>query len=62
MDEKVTYRVVKEISNGGKIAGARRAQGATFEAHPSSVMYAELEGVIERVAPKPAKKPAAPQD
>jgi hypothetical protein len=48
---KVSYTVVKTISNALKIAGKRRQKGDTFMAIPRHVKFLELEGVI---APTPA--------
>ncbi|MGO4872745.1 MAG: hypothetical protein ACLPGW_19435 [Roseiarcus sp.] len=53
---KVSYTVVKTISNALKIAGKRRQKGDVFEAIPRHVRFLLLEGVI---APTPAAAPAA---
>jgi len=59
---KVSYTVVKEISNGMKIAGARRQKGDVFLAIPRHVHFLLLEGVIAPTPPasSAAAAPAAP--
>jgi len=53
---KVSYTVVKQISNGMKIAGKRRQMGDVFEAIPRHVHFLLIEGVI---ATTPPAAPAA---
>jgi hypothetical protein len=57
---KVSYTVVKTISNAMKIAGKRRQKGDVFEAIPRHVHFLVLEGVIAATPPAAPAAPAAP--
>lgn len=46
----VNWTVVKDVLNGGRIAGARREKGDTFDAPESHMTFLELEGVVARTA------------
>lgn len=53
--EQVSYIVVKDITNGMKIAGARRAKGEVFMALPRHMTFLLAEGVValaETMAPE----------
>jgi hypothetical protein len=56
---KVSYTVVKTITNAMKIAGKRRQKGDVFEAIPRHVHFLLLEGVIAPTASLAAAPAAA---
>lgn len=47
----VSYTVAKDIENGMRIAGKRRAKGDVFEADPRHMAFLLREGVIELTPP-----------
>ena len=56
---KVSYTVVKDITNAMKIAGKRRQKGDVFEAIPRHVHFLVLERVIVETATLTAAAAAA---
>ena len=61
------WKVLKEISHGGRIHGARRAVGDVFQAPLTAMTFLELEGIVQKTqdpsaapAPDASKKGAPP--